>query len=100
MTTPKIPWYVRWYGNAPATPSSAQADAQFQALYPPAAWGTMTPAEQAQARAAWEGHQAVVAATLESGRRTSTALWVVFLVVPLFLAFVGGLVALLVAAGR
>jgi hypothetical protein len=92
----KRPWYVEWYGP-PAPADEQPATARFRTLYPDSVWLRMTPVEQAQARAAWEGQQQAIAATRESGDRTRAMLLTAFIAVPAVLAMIYLLIATLAA---
>lgn len=50
---------------------------------PEAVWAAMTPAEQAKLYADQANQQAIVAAQRESGRRISSTLWIILVLIPL-----------------
>lgn len=67
---------------------AANREAQFRMAYPPATWATMTPAEQATARATWTQADRATAAAQRSGDRTRNTLLWIFIGVPVILVVV------------
>lgn len=99
---PKRSRLAEWYGVPAPTAAQVQAaqvaaDAQFRALYSDSVWVTMSPAEQAQARAAWDGQQQVIATARDSGDKTRALLIGIFVGIPAVLIVIFVVISLISA---
>lgn len=93
MPNPRDRWRYsqqQWDQLVAAEASATAGPPAIPVGVPQQIWAAMTPAEQAKLYADQANQQAIVAAQRESGRRVSSTLWIILVLIPLavFLVFV------------